>query len=130
MAADALSPSVTRGASRCKVTVTHSGKHPYHLISEDGKGVYGWVNAYDVEAVESKHAPAPSGGKIAVKEGDKVTFMGGRVYDSSDATIPSTAKGVSICKVTNTYNGKHPYHLISEDGRGVDGWVDSANVIK
>lgn len=132
MAADAIFPNVTRGASRCKVTVTHSGKHPYHLVSEDGKGVYGWVNASDVEGAttESKPAPAPSGGKVAVKVGDIVTFTGGKVYASADAAASSAAKGMSICKVTNTHNGKHPYHLISEDGRGVYGWVDSANVIR
>ncbi len=33
-------------------------------------------------------------------------------------------------KVTITHNGKHPYHHVSEDGKGVYGWVDSANVSK
>lgn len=40
--------ATTKGASRCKVTQTNNGKHPYHLISEDGKGVYGWVDAANV----------------------------------------------------------------------------------
>lgn len=46
MAAD---PTVTRGASKCKCTIVNSNAHPYHLISQDGQRVYGWVNASDVE---------------------------------------------------------------------------------
>lgn len=46
MAAD---PTVTRGASKCKCTIANSNAHPYHLISQDGQRVYGWVNASDVE---------------------------------------------------------------------------------
>jgi hypothetical protein len=38
-----------RGKSRCKITQIASGKkQPYHLISEDGGGVHGWVAAVDV----------------------------------------------------------------------------------
>lgn len=33
-----------------KVTAVNTkGTHPYHCISQDGKGVYGWVNAADVK---------------------------------------------------------------------------------
>ena len=45
----AAEPTVTRGASKCKCTIANSNAHPYHLISQDGKKVYGWVNASDVE---------------------------------------------------------------------------------
>lgn len=45
----AAEPTVTRGASKCKCTITNSNAHPYHLISQDGAKVYGWVNASDVE---------------------------------------------------------------------------------
>lgn len=45
----AAEPTVTRGASKCKCTIANSNAHPYHLISQDGKRVYGWVNASDVE---------------------------------------------------------------------------------
>lgn len=130
VSADAPTASVTRGASRCKVTVTHSGKHPYHLVSEDGKGVFGWVNASDVEEKKTESKPAPSGGNAKIKVGDIVQFKGGAVYVSADAPTASVTRGASRCKVTITHNGKHPYHLISEDGKGVWGWVDSANVTK
>lgn len=49
----AASPTVNRGASRCKVTIKNSNEHPLHLISEDGARVYGWVNAADVEGGEA-----------------------------------------------------------------------------
>ena len=59
-------PGATCGASQCKVTLISSGKHPYHLVSEDNKGIYGWVNASDVEgAAESKPAPSTSVDEIA-----------------------------------------------------------------
>lgn len=49
----AASPTVNRGASRCKLTIKNSNAHPLHLISEDGARVYGWVNACDVEGGEA-----------------------------------------------------------------------------
>ena len=66
--------------------------------------------------------PTPSTG---VKVGDMVQFTGGNVYTSSNATTAAHTRPVSRCKVTQTYNGKHPYHLVSEDGKGVYGWVDA-----
>lgn len=65
-----------------------------------------------------------------VSKGDMVTFMGGGVYKSSTAECASVQKNVtSICKVTavNT-KGAHPYHCISQDSKGVYGWVDKKNI--
>ena len=75
--------------------------------------------------------PAPTkpstGGKI--EKGDIVHFAGGKVYASSIATAAASTRGASKCKVTATAPGaKHPYHCISEDGKGVYGWVDAAAV--
>lgn len=75
--------------------------------------------------------PAPTkpstGGKI--EKGDIVQFAGGKVYASSTATAASSTRGASKCKVTATAPGaKHPYHCISQDGKGVYGWVDAAAV--
>lgn len=79
---------------------------------------------------EPKPAPAPTtpAAPVAVKVGDIVQFTGGGVYTSSNAANAATTKGASRCKVTQVYNGKHPYHLISQDGKGVYGWVDATNV--
>jgi hypothetical protein len=70
----------------------------------------------------------PTASNTEYKVGDIVTFNGGPVYGSSNASTATTTKGVSRCKVTQVYNGKHPYHLISEDGKGVYGWVDAASI--
>ncbi len=63
--------------------------------------------------------------------GATVVFTGGSVYVSSDATTPAATRGRSTCKITiiNTRSWvKHPYHLISTDGKMVYGWVDKANI--
>lgn len=75
--------------------------------------------------------PAPTkpstGGKI--EKGDIVHFAGGKVYASSTATAAASTRSASKCKVTATAPGaKHPFHCISEDGKGVYGWVDAAAV--
>ena len=62
--------------------------------------------------------------------GISVTFIGGGVFVSSMAKSASKTKDtVSRCRVTAATPGsKHPYHLISQDGKGVYGWVDKENV--
>ena len=113
--------------SRCRVTAINTkGTHPYHLISQDGKGVYGWVNEESVKEVSTTAQNAPK----TVSKGDTVTFTGGPVYKSSTAAQAAKRKDVtSTCKVTaiNT-KGTHPYHCISQDGKGVYGWVDKEDV--
>jgi len=124
----AKNATYTKGVtSKCRVTATNPGSpHPYHLISQDGKGVYGWVNADSVKEVSTTAQNDPT----TVEKGDTVTFTGGPVYKSSTAKQAAVHKDVvSACKVTalNT-KGTHPYHLISQDGKGVYGWVDKADV--
>ena len=84
--------------------------------------------ALGVDYKEPQPAPTPStGGKI--EKGDIVHFAGGKVYASSTATAAASTRGASKCKVTATAPGaKHPFHCISEDGKGVYGWVDAAAV--
>ncbi len=39
----------TKGESRCKITaVSRNSDHPYHLVSLDDGGVYGWVDINDM----------------------------------------------------------------------------------
>ena len=72
---------------------------------------------------------APSTKPEAIGVGDIVQFAGGKVYASSTATAAASTRGASKCKVTATAPGaKHPFHCISEDGKGVYGWVDAAAV--
>lgn len=84
------------------------------------------LNAGSTEPVKPTTPTQPSSG--SVKVGDIVTFKGGPVYNSSSASTAATTKGASTCKVTSTYNGKHPYHLVSQDGKGVYGWVDADSI--
>ena len=56
----------------------------------------------------------------------RVTFTGGAVYASSRSTEPARQfEGTSTCRVTFYAEGAaHPFHLVSEDGSGIYGWVD------
>ena len=78
------------------------------------------------ENTSQKPQSTPAG----VSKGDIVTFTGGGVYKSSTADHASVEKdAVSTCKVTaiNT-KGTHPYHCISQDGKGIYGWVNKEDV--
>lgn len=63
-----------------------------------------------------------------LKIGDTVLFKGGPVYTSANAAFTLTNKHASQCKITQVFKGKHPYHCISQDGKGVYGWVDADKV--
>ena len=61
-----------------------------------------------------------------VKVGDIVNFTGNTHYTSANASKGTSCKP-GKAKVTATYNGKHPYHLVRVSGGGstVYGWVDA-----
>ena len=74
-------------------------------------------------------APAKPSTSGKIDKGDIVQFAGGAVYSASNATAAASTRGASKCKVTATAPGaKHPFHCISQDGKGVYGWVDAAAV--
>lgn len=74
ISSSAAEPTVTRGASKCKRTIANSNAHPYHLISQDGKKVYGWVNAEDVEGETVTEK------KTASKKSEKRAFKGTEIH--------------------------------------------------
>lgn len=86
------------------------------------------LTKYDEGAGSETPTENAQNGAISHAKGDKVQFKGGPVYTSANAATAATTKGPSACRVSQTYNGKHPLHLISEDGKGVYGWVDAQNV--
>ncbi len=114
----------------------------YRYITVNGKNIRGYgLPDYAKKAGEvstpistAQNFPANNASTAAphapvnVKKGDKVQFNGGSVYTSANVVTTATTKPASRCKVTQISSGKHPYHLISEDGKGVYGWVDAANV--
>jgi hypothetical protein len=82
------------------------------------------------ETTKKDTATTSQNGTDSLNAGDTVTFTGGAVYISSTAEQAATTKDVvSTCKVTaiNT-KGTHPYHCISQDGKGVYGWVNADSV--
>ncbi len=107
-----------------------NGKNCPHIIRARKNGWNDFIAAIkkEYEAMVNPSPTKPStGGKI--EKGDIVHFAGGKVYASSIATAAASTRGASKCKVTATAPGaKHPYHCISEDGKGVYGWVDAAAV--
>lgn len=52
VSSNATSSTANKPASTCRITNIIKAKHPYHCISTDGKGVYGWVD--EVFALEFK----------------------------------------------------------------------------
>ena len=79
-----------------------------------------------VEEVNGRLGANTAPGNFGI--GDIVQFGGGGVYYSANSTIAATTRPASICKVTATYSGLNPYHLISEDDKGVYGWARAADV--
>lgn len=120
-------------AGKAKITAVYkTGKHPYHCraVNESGSfigGVYGWVNAADLTAVEVDKPWTP-------KVGDIVQYNGNKHYASANATSGPACKG-GLAKITNIYQlgkSKHPYHLVRVSGKGstVWGWVDEGSFTK
>lgn len=63
VSSDATKPAATRGRSTCKIEIPNSNHkpirteswaiHPIHLVSTDGKMVYGWVDKKNIEGTGS-----------------------------------------------------------------------------
>lgn len=108
-------------ACTAKVTAISSGKaHPYHIV---GVGVYGWVDAKDIDGVTSSSV---------IKVGDIVQYTGKVHYSSSYAGAKGTSCKSGEAKVTAiNKNGSHVYHL-KHTGKGctVYGWVDAKDILK
>lgn len=116
------------GIDKVKKHQDFSGKYcPHRTLDMGWDRFLSMIKQHMSNVGTTKPVPNnPSSG--TVKVGDMVTFIGGSVYASSDAATASTTKGVSTCTVTSIYKGKHPYHCVSQDGKGVYGWVDAASI--
>lgn len=98
-------------------------------IGKDIAGRAGITLVWDVGSSQKAEQPAEAAPASPPKVGDIVEFTGTRHYVSSNGSTGYTCKP-GKAKVTQTYNGKHPYHLIHISGGGstVYGWVDAADV--
>lgn len=105
-----------------------SNKVMRRKIAVNAKNIRGYVvpkfTAYSQPTTPAPSIPATPV-KLKFNKGDIVEFTGTVHYASASAT-----KGVACkpgkAKITNTYNGTHPYHCIAtDDSKGnVYGWVD------
>jgi len=72
--------------------------------------------------------------ELKYKTGDLVYFIGGSQFGSANASNPAGEVKASLAKITQTYNGKHPYHCrrVNSQGEfivgGIYGWTDEANL--
>lgn len=85
--------------------------------------------------VESKNetTPAPATPEQPKQEGfkvgDEVNFTGNTHYTSANSTTGKACKP-GKAKITQIYNGKHPYHVVRVGGDGctVYGWVNASDI--
>ena len=94
------------------------------LDDREGKWIKDWLNTN--KATQTKTETVTTQGEIKV--GNIVQFKGGPVYISSMAAAPTVTRGASKCKCTIANSNAHPYHLISQDGARVYGWVNASDV--
>lgn len=98
--------------------------------SQDGKNaICSPVNTKYLTVVNA--APTPPETAWTPKVGDTVMFNGNTHYSSSNGSRAVSCRP-GKAKITQTYNGKHPYHLVRIIGGGatVYGWVDKGTFTK
>lgn len=98
--------------------------------SQDGKNaICSPVNTKYLTVINP--APTPSETAWTPKVGDTVMFNGNTHYSSSNGSRAVSCRP-GKAKITQTYNGKHPYHLVRIIGGGatVYGWVDKGTFTK
>ena len=93
------------------------------LDDREGKWIKDWLNTSKTQAKTQTVTTTSE-----VKAGNVVQFKGGPVYISSSAATPTVNRGASKCKCTIANANAHPYHLISQDGGRVYGWVNASDV--
>ena len=78
VSSDAKKPAAKRGRSTCKITIISTASwsiHQYHLISTDGKMVYGWVDKANIEGTgNSGTAKKSNGGTQQVNSKNKAVY--------------------------------------------------------
>lgn len=107
VASDAEKPAAARGISTCKLTKISSlnnAKHIYHLISTDGRLVYGWVDKGRVTWANSQQLSSSNGGTQQVQGTPKAVVYhtvkrGETIYTLVNTTYKSM--NLSVTKVIN-----------------------------
>lgn len=97
---------------------------------QDGKNaIFYPVNTKYLTVVNAISTPSETA--WTPKIGDNVMFNGNTHYSSSNSNIAMSCRP-GKATITQTYNGKHPYHLVRTTGCGatVYGWVDKGTFTK
>lgn len=104
---------------RGDILVTKTKGHTVVVLSNGSKA--------GASSVGSSSGGSAASSTLAV--GTIVNFTGKLHYTSSNAANGKGCKP-GKAKITQTYNGKHPYHLeaVSGGGSTVHGWVDAADI--
>jgi N-acetylmuramoyl-L-alanine amidase len=92
----AKTASATKGKATCEVTIIAKGKpHPYHCV---GGGVYGWVDAKDIEGanIVIDKPSTPSATTQTFKIGDKVKATDNAVWVSTGKKIPAFIRAKTL----------------------------------
>ena len=95
-------PTHSRGRSRCKITQVNGNRNPYHLISEDGGAVYGWVRPVDVAAISGGTTPSTPAKKSAEEIAREV--IAGKWGNGADRVNRLTAAGYDAKAVQAVVN--------------------------
>ena len=104
VSSDAKKPAAKRGRSTCKITIINTrswGIHAYHLISTDGKKVYGWVDKSNIEALptSSTNSKTNSGTKQTTSGNSKAVYhkvkKGNTIWTLVNKNYKSLGKSVN-----------------------------------
>ena len=121
---DAMIAALPSTVSLADADAVKSARAAYNALTEEQKLLC--KNA----ALLSNHEATLVSLNTAYRENDLVVFVGGNIYEASNAEKVSSTQGAgSLCKISFVNeNGLHRYHIISTDGRGVYGWVDAESI--
>ena len=104
VSSDAKKPAAKRGRSTCKITIINTrswGIHAYHLISTDGKKVYGWVDKSNIEGLptSSTNSKTNSGTKQTTSGNSKAVYhkvkKGNTIWTLVNKNYKSLGKSVN-----------------------------------
>jgi nucleoid-associated protein YgaU len=117
---DAKKAASTRGRSTCKCTKINTkswATHQYHLISTDGKKVYGWVDKKNIEGTSTTSSSTNTSGKTnagtqQIKKGTKVAIY--HVVKKGDTLVDLVYKRYKSLNTTTTTVMKNNPHAFSK----------------
>lgn len=103
VSSDATKAAANRGRSTCKITIINTrswSKHSYHLISTDGKKVYGWVDKSNIEGVASDNTASTTNGGT---QQPQKSSSGSGSNSKSKKIYHTVKKGETIISIVAAY---------------------------